>query len=125
MKFTALANKKICLLFPGEHERRENIFLFRILLLGSPNLVWKHGLHLLDIPVFAERCILFRVRILGFEISPDSPFPLYETCFEDFSKEYDPNWYWKAMEMYNKLGIMEMIRPVIDVEKETLNEHLV
>jgi len=123
MKITAMANKKIAQIFPGEHELRERVFLHDILLAGRTPIHWQLGLHLSDIPRFVERCIAFDVQILGFEVHPDSPFPLLETCFEDVTSDYDPEWYLTAMKIYFNLGITHMIIPVIDVDKKTLNKY--
>lgn len=120
MKLTAMAYKKIAQIFPGEHEMREREFLHNFLLAGRIPIHWQLGLHLSDIPRFAERCNAFDVQILGFEVHPDSPFPFQETCFEDFTIDYDPEWYLHAMKIYSDLGITQMIIPVIDIDKKTL-----
>ncbi len=125
MKLTAMAKKKIHLLFPGEHEKRERLFLHNFLLSGDPALQWGIGLQLSDIPRFAQRCSAFSVQILGFEIHPDSPFQLVESCYEDFTNDYDPDWYLHAMKLYFELGITHMIIPVIDVNDETLKKYLI
>ena len=124
MKLTAMATKKIAQIFPGEHELRERLFLHNFLLTGSTLIQWNLGLQITDIPLFAERCNKFEIKILGFEIHPDSPFPILETCYEDFTNEYDPEWYLHAMKIYFDLGITNMIIPVIDVDKKTLNNYL-
>ena len=113
------------MLFPGKHEKREYLFLHRIILPSVPNLVWCHGLLIEDIPIFAERCQYFGVKILGFEICPDSPYPLFETCFEDFSNEYDAEWYLIAIHIYQQMGVVKMIQPIIEVKTEILDAYLI
>jgi hypothetical protein len=124
MEFTEMAEKKIRLMFPGEREMKEYAFLHEIILKSSNEIKWHFGLSISDIPEFSKRCMQYGVRILGFEIHPDSPYPLQETCYEEYSSEYDPEWYLGAIKLYRNLGIEYMILPVIHVDNETLAKYI-
>jgi hypothetical protein len=124
MKRTSLSLKKQNLILGFTHERMESRFLSQFLIGGNPFIEWHYGLKLEDVEPFAKRCADFEVIIIGFEIHPESHHPMIITVFEEFDDEYTNNWYLKAIEKYQKLGIESMIVPYVNVKNETIQKYL-
>lgn len=121
---TEHARKRMNFLLGMPYEKREIEFRKRFLLSGSPPMLWFHGLRLEDIPLFAGRCALFSVKILEFEVSLESHYPLYIQTYEDYMSEFDPHWWKLAIEHFDAIGVTEMIIPSIQVPESVLNDYL-
>jgi len=124
MEMTQHACKRMNLLIGMPYEQKEMEFRKRFLLAGTPPLSWFYGLKLKDIPLFAQRCALFNVRILGYEVSLESVHPLHIVTYEDYNSELDTDWWKYAVKYFESFGVRDMIIPSIEVPASVIADYL-
>lgn len=124
MKFSELALKKLNLITGEVHERREIKFVQNFVLTGRQNIEWSSGIALVDVSQFAKRCHNLSGRVIGLEVSPDSPYPIHVLSCADFYSEYNPEWINKAIQQFQEWKVERHIIPVVDFPAEVLNQYL-
>lgn len=103
---------------------RERRFIEKFILASNPTIIWKKGIHLKDILLFAARCSDFECRMVGLEIHPDSPFPIYCFVYEEYNIKYVHNWFEPAIKELNDAGVYEMIMPSVKIPSRILQTYL-
>lgn len=121
---TEHAKKRMYFLLGMKRERKEVEFRTKYILPGPPKIEWFCGLKRDEISLFAIRCKFYDIRILGFEVSQESKHPLYIVTYEEFSKEYDSNWWNLALNYFEIVGVQNMIIPSIEVPIEILAKYI-
>jgi hypothetical protein len=124
MEMTEHAGKRMNLFLGMAYEQKEMEFRKKFLLAGTPTLPWFYGLKLKDIPIFAQRCALFNVRILGFETSLDSNHTLHIITYEDYNGEFHSGWWKYAVNYFESFEVMDMIIPSIKVPVSVIEDYL-
>lgn len=124
MEMTEHATKRMYLLLGTDHERKEVEFRSEFLLAGTPPIHWVCGLNRNEISLFAERCEIYNIKILGYEVSLESEHPLYILTYEDYSKEYVHSWWMFAEKYFESVGVENMIIPSILVPESVLHYYL-
>ncbi|MBK7387662.1 MAG: hypothetical protein IPI23_00935 [Bacteroidetes bacterium] len=103
---------------------RERRFMEEFILSGNPTIIWKKGIQLKDIPIFTARCRNFECRMVGLEIHPDSPFPIYCFVYEEYNIRYMHNWFEPAIKELHDAGVNEMIMPSVKIPSRILQTYL-
>lgn len=124
MGITEHAIKRFALLTMDHHARLEVLFMHRFILPGTIVIRWTHGLHVDDIPLFAQRCHNFSGKMLGLETWPDSPYPLYTYAYEDFSDVYNLDWFQPAIVELKRTKVLDMIIPTVSFPKQALEKYM-
>lgn len=116
------ALKRLNLILGAEKAHREVRFMHQVILPGSYTIAWNHGIQLHDVLIFAERCLSFNTRILGYETHMEGPYPLYEFCHEEYQSAED--WVNSAIHNIESKGISDFLVPTIDVPEYVLRRYL-
>lgn len=124
MKVTEHALKRLALLTMDSHSQKEVLFIHRFILPGAKILLWNHGLHVDNIPLFASRCHNFGGWMLGLETWFDSPYALYTFAYEDYSDIYNDDWYHQAIVELYQAKVMDMIIPTVCFPKQVLEKYI-
>ncbi len=124
MKITEHALKRLALLTMDLHARKEVLFMHRFLLPGAKIIHWNHGIHVDDIPLFASRCHNYSGKMLGLETWPDSPYPMYTYDYEDFSDDYNLDWFQPAIVELKLNNVQDMIIPTVSFPNQVLEKYM-
>lgn len=116
------ALKRLNLILSEEKAHREVRFMHQFILPGSYTIAWNNGIQLHDVLLFAERCMSFNTRILGYETHMEGPYPLYEFCYENYRSA--ENWVKSAIQDIKSNGISDFLVPTIDVPEYVLRRYL-
>ena len=124
MKSTVLFEKKLNLFLRNAHELREMRFVEAFLFPGFKFSLNGCGLYLKDLERFGERCHSFNVQIIGLEIHPDSDYPFYVFCYEDYGQKYTPDWIKFVINQLRINNVDKHIIPYVNIPKEVLDYYL-
>ena len=123
MKITEHALKRFALLTMDVNARKEVLFIHKFVLPGAKIIQWNQGIHVDDIPLFAYRCHNFGGKMLGLETWPDSPHPLYTYTYEDFSEDYNLDWFQVAIVELKRTNVLDMIIPTVWFPKPVVEKY--
>ena len=121
---TQLAQKKIDLLFPGEHERKEWLFIQTYIVQPTPTLIYNPGLTSDQVIEFGSRCDLIGITVVGLEVKDEDHIPLESHSWEQYLKEYDWSWIRHALRNSTTFGNGNCYYPVADIAPEIIRDYL-
>ena len=121
---TYLAQKKINLLFPGEHERKEWLFIQTYIVQPAPTLIYNPGLTSDQAIEFGSRCDLIGITVVGLEVKDEDRIPLESHSWEEYVLQYQWDWIFLALKNSVLYGNGNCYYPVVDIAPEIIRDYL-
>ena len=124
MTVSSLARKKMDMFCNSINIQMEKQFIEKFIF-QYPYLIESNcGISINDFYVIIDRVLNFHGNVIGVEVHPDSIYPFYVFCWEDYISEYSIDW---IESVYNELklnGITNHIILVLDFPESIVKQYI-